>query len=241
MWYVHSAPVTLPESEPEPEVAPRAEEYEVIDDQRFIDNIEPDPEETFEATGALGINWNGHRANFLSRLSDEGGQPAVQSPSMNMHAVGLIDGLSKFYGELARLSMCEDQPVSRLDEFSDLIGNAGLFLASAGIDSFQSEQFCEESIDYFEIQQVQVLSSESANFCSPVPDADRVVCDKVLPSETIQGHGDLGSETGEYWMLGSRRQWGSTNAIAQHHAGDQLIALPASLLLTALVALELRE
>ena len=29
-------------------------ELEIIDYQKFIDNIEPDP----EASGAIGINWN---------------------------------------------------------------------------------------------------------------------------------------------------------------------------------------
>ena len=32
-------------------------ELEIIDYQKFIDNFEPDPEETFEASGAVGINW----------------------------------------------------------------------------------------------------------------------------------------------------------------------------------------
>ena len=33
-------------------------ELGVIDYQRFLDNIEPDPEATFEASGAVDIDWN---------------------------------------------------------------------------------------------------------------------------------------------------------------------------------------
>ena len=33
-------------------------ELEIIDYQKFIDNIEPDLEATFEVSSAIGINWN---------------------------------------------------------------------------------------------------------------------------------------------------------------------------------------